>query len=259
MKTNYHLRAKRRPGFLKRALLVFLICFVLSITVISIFGKGIAYLNYFFDQAVNSIIPPGFKTNYELAKENEILRERIITLSSINADRNVLLTENEKLKEMLGRVKNEKVVYATVLSKPPYSPYDTFILDIGRDQSVSVDDVVIVENLAVGKIVEVYKSYSKAKLFSSPGNMFEGNFGDKDKTLQATGEGGGVFTALLPIGSSVSEGDPIILPSISSKVFGIVEKVEELKTEGFKKIYFNLPINPYEIGSVGVILSDRND
>ena len=69
----------------------------------------------------------------------------------------------------------------------------------------------------------------------------------------ATGIGGGDFEALVPIGTDVSEGDSLILPSISPKVFGVVLKVEELSEEGFKKISFELPVNPDEISSVGIV------
>jgi hypothetical protein len=36
-------------------------------------------------------------------------------------------------------------------------------------------------------------------------------------------------------------------------VFGTVERVEELPTEGFKMILFSLPINPAEVSTVGIL------
>ncbi len=252
---NYLSHAKRK----RRNLWIKLISVILGSVVIGLFARGVvvrplSYVSYYFSNAVYSLVPQGFRSALEQSKENQALKDKILLLVAENADRNVLSSQNEELKSKLGRSDKQKVLYATVLEKPPISPFDTFILDVGSDQGVKLGDTVVVGNLAVGDIIDVGNLYSKAELFSSPERTFTGNLAPKGLTLQAVGKGNGTFEALLPIGSKVAEGDALILPSISSKVFGLVEKVEELPEEGFKKILFGLPINPSEVSSVGIII-----
>lgn len=256
MKTNYHLHAKRRSHTGAKILFVIALCLILGYFARGILAYPLSVLGYYVNNAIGFIIPPGFRGTAALSKENESLREKIVLLSAENADRNVLAAENMTLKAGFGRVSDEKIVYAIVLKKPPFSPFDTFILDAGAKQGIAVGNTVVVRSLAIGTIVEVGDTYSKAELFSSPGKIFDGRLSSEGITLQATGEGGGVFQAMLPIGTPVSEGDTLVLPAITSKVFGIVEKVEDLPIEGFKKVLFSLPINPAEVDSVGVVISE---
>jgi cell shape-determining protein MreC len=113
-----------------------------------------------------------------------------------------------------------------------------------------LNDKVIYGSLVIGNIVEVGDGYSKAKLFSSPGNVFSGTLGEDDIKVEVKGIGGGGFYALVPIGSKSEVGDALIMPNISSKVYGVVQRVEELTAEGFKKLYFVMPINPNQIREV---------
>lgn len=53
-----------------------------------------------------------------------------------------LLQENNELKSMLGRPVPQNSVLATVLSKPPFSAYDTLVVDAGSVQDVETGDKV---------------------------------------------------------------------------------------------------------------------
>jgi cell shape-determining protein MreC len=256
MKMNYRLHAKRRPNTGAKILFVIAICLILGYFARGIFAHPLSTLGYYVSNAIGFIIPPGFRGTTALSKENESLREKIVLLSAENADRNALAAENMTLKEGFGRTDDEKIVYAIVLRKPPFSPFDTFILDAGTNQGVAVGNTVVVRSLAIGTIVEVGDTYSKAELYSAPGKIFDGRLSSEGITLQVTGEGGGAFQAMLPIGTPVSEGDTLILPAITSKVFGVVEKVQDLPIEGFKKVLFSLPINPAEVSSVGIVVNE---
>ncbi len=256
MKTNYHLRGKRKSRIGAKFIAAIVLCLIIGYFAKGPVARVLGSLSYFVGNIVGAVVPPGFRGALALGKENQQLRDKIMLLSAENADRNVLALENRELKERLGRTEEDTIVHATVLEKPPLSPFDTFLLDAGTNHGIKNGDIVIIGNLSIGVIVEAGKSYSKAELYSSPGKVFEGRLGSKGISIQAEGEGGGMFQAMIPIGTEVSEGDTLILPSISPKVFGIVEKVEELTNEGFKKILFGLPINPSEVTSVGVIIDE---
>lgn len=253
---NYlsHVKKRKRYTWQKIAIIVVL-CLIFGLFMKS----SIVYTVTFFSNTIGgglyALLPQGFRSNVELAKENADLKNKIQILSAENADRKALAIENADLKFRFGRSDNKKIVYATVIQKPPVSAYDTFILDAGVETGILKDDVVVFGSLAIGVIVDVGNGYSKAELFSSPGKTFKATLGVNNILIETKGVGNGSFEALVPLGTEVVPGDTLILPAISLKVFGVVQKVEDLVEEGFKKVFFALPINPNHIGAVGVMIS----
>src|SRR3989344_2375387 len=254
---NYPLHARKSKwNKQKIALAIILLCVFFGFFARSFFAKNISGVSNAIFSFIYSIMPQGFKSKAELALENQALTDQILALSAINADRNELARENAELKNNFMRSDKRKVVYAVVIKKPPSSPYDTFILDTGTESNVLKGYTVILGNVAIGAIVEVGRSYSKAELFSSPGKIFEGVFGKDHLTIEVKGLGGWALESFLPIGTEVSLGDDLILPSISSKIYATVEKIEEKQSEGFKRGLFTLPFNPSQINAVGIILEN---
>ena len=253
---NYlsHVKKRKRYTWQKIAIIV-AVCFIFGFLVKSLIVRSIVFSSNAIGSSLYSFLPQGFKSNMELAIENNDLKNKVQTLSAENADRKALATENADLKFRFGRSDNKKIVYATVIQKPPISPYDTFILDAGTETGIIQNNIVVFGSLAVGVIVEVGNGYAKAELFSSPGKTFQAMLGSDNIQIEAKGVGNGSFEALVPLGTEVLPGDTLVLPAISLKVFGIVQKVEDLQEEGFKKIFFALPVNPNQIGAVGIMLS----
>jgi len=237
-----------------KSLIVIVICAALAFIFSGPIVWALSVLSHTVSNTLSGLVPQGLRSAATLQAENQDLRDKVTLLLAQNSDRTALAAENISLKAMLGRVEKEKIIYAIVLQKPPISPYDTFILDVGARNGVKVGNIITVGNLAIGIILETNTGTSKAELFSSPQKVFEGRLGSKGISIQATGQGGGTFESLVPIGTIVSEGDALVLPSVSTKVFGIVEKVETLEEEGFKKVLFGLPINPSLVSNVGVRL-----
>ena len=73
-----------------------------------------------------------FESKKLLNIENENLKlEKNLNEARIS-NYNTILDENIKLKEILGRIsENKKMIVAGILSRPNKSPYDTLIIDIG--------------------------------------------------------------------------------------------------------------------------------
>lgn len=251
MKMSYRSRTRERPW--GQFVVVLLICLTIGYFISSKLVLPLSRAGHYTNELLYSLLPQGFRKSADLAKENDVLKQQILVLLAENADRKVLLAENVELKLGLGRVIDGKMIHATILKKPPMSPYDTFVLDAGTDIGVVRGDRIAFGNLVIGEIIEVDASYSKARLYSSPGNVFQGTIGEENITIEAKGIGGGAFEALVPIGANVEEGNTLILPSISPKVFGYVERTEDLTDEGFKKIFFTLPLNPNQLSAVSII------
>lgn len=193
-----------------------------------------------------------FRSKGSLIDENNFLKDQVNTLTSENADRQSLSLENAKLNDLLSRGQPKNSIVAKVLEKPGFSPYDVLTLDVGSEKGVVVGDKVLFSNIALGQIAEVGSGFSKARLFSSSGNKFNAVLGDTKSEAEAEGQGGGGFEILLPKGVMVKEGDPVVLPQISTKVFGFVKSVSNLPGDVFQKIFFSLPVNLNEIDFVSI-------
>jgi rod shape-determining protein MreC len=155
----------------------------------------------------------------------------------------ILERENAELKRLLGREDEREGVLATVLVKPPKSPYDTLLLDVGALQGVALGDAVMLHAVSLGEISEVFAHTSTARLFSSPDAKTPVTIGEDGIQAEALGKGGGNFEVRVPKEVDVHEGDPVYVPSISPSVFGVVESVTSEPTDAFQKVLFKTPIN----------------
>lgn len=160
--------------------------------------------------------------------------------------------ENEDLKKTLGRTDGTKRIPATVLTKPNFSVYDTLVIDLGENNGIKKGDLVAVGDFVIGEIRETYSNYSKAVLFSSPGEINRVIIAD-GISADAIGRGGGNFVAKLPKEISVNIDDLVQMNSPSPKAFGKVESIELTETSSFQFILFKLPFNMYQINKVEVI------
>ncbi len=160
---------------------------------------------------------------------------------------NELQEENTELKRALGRSTASSTVLAYVLKKPPYTAYDSYILDIGKDNNIKIGDKAFsIGNVLLGEIVEVNSNTSKAKLYSSYGEKFEVQIGKDNIQATANGKGGGTFEVILPRDTRVNEGDIVKAPDIHVSVFGIVKRIIIDPAKTFYTILFSQPVNIYE-------------
>lgn len=195
-----------------------------------------------------------FKSKQALLDENKGLKDRLqaITIDTLAVD--ITRQENKELKEILGRDESRTSILASVLRTPPFSPYDTFILDIGKDKEVEVGNYVFVggTNL-VGEIVEVNTTSSKAQLFSSPGKITPVLVGPKSVAVEAVGRGAGNFEIILSREISVQKGDSIVVPDIHSMLLGVVGQVDLDPAKTFQRVLFASPINIQDVRWVTVV------
>ena len=167
----------------------------------------------------------------------ELQNATIITLQNENAD----------LKKLLETRASSSSVVAYVLKKPPFSAYDTFIIDAGTDAGVeNGDKVFAIGGVIIGEIAEATPFTSKVKLYSSHGEKYEVFIGQANVQATATGRGGGSFEAVLPRDVKISEGDAVTIPHLTTTVFGVVKKVIADPARAFSTILFSQPINIYE-------------
>ncbi len=253
---NYRLQTrKKNRNPLPKILAIIIICLILGFLARGLIIKTFVYTGGAFNNVISFFIPNGFRSGNSIKEENDWLRQEVLRLTAENADRTVLKSENTNLKFLMNRkvVEGGKEVLGVIISKPSTTPYDTFIIDVGQEAEIIVGNKVIYGSLIIGEVTEVGNKFSKVKLFSSFGNVFSGTLGEDNLKAEVKGFGGGSFESLVPIGANVKEGDALVMPQISSKVYGVVQKIEELTAEGFKRLFFVMPINLNQINEVLVI------
>ena len=200
-----------------------------------------------------------FKSKSALSIENKNLRIELRNIETERVLSDSLKEENENLKSLLGRKKNDKELLSAILAKPDFSPYDTIIIDVGTSDGVSVGDRAKSSDgmTFIGYVSEVFDFESKVTLYSSPGEKVRILIGRNYVMKEALGIGGGNFTLELPREFDVSEGDPVVIPSISPNIFGIIEKIEFKESDPYETVLFKSPVNLSELKWVIVTLKDK--
>lgn len=187
--------------------------------------------------------------NDELEKEVQELRLKLLS-------KDLLLKENKELKAILGRVSDQRAILATVLSRPNNSPYDTLIIDIGKDKGIEKGDKVLVAGeIVVGTVGEVYARSSKVELYSSPGLTRDVVLGGSGIPATAKGKGVGNFEIILPRDVSVVLGDVVTIPDIDLTVLGSVLYIGKDPNSPFQTILVKSPVNFSELKWVEVVIS----
>ncbi|HVU06881.1 MAG TPA: rod shape-determining protein MreC [Candidatus Paceibacterota bacterium] len=198
------------------------------------------------------------QSKYSLVEENKRLSEEIAA-----RDRSVLMlddiqSENERLKNALARTGKGSYVLAVILTRPPVSPYDTLVLDVGTKDGVTVGDKVYAEgDVLIGDIAEAYGGESKVSLYSMPGRKTSILVGTSTIAAEAIGRGGGNFIFTLPAQTPLVERSTISVPSIKSHTFGIVDRIMVDSTDSVQTILFRSPVNISELRFVEVDKSFR--
>jgi cell shape-determining protein MreC len=199
-------------------------------------------------------IPSFFRSRMELISEIEtITRERDALLGG-DARTLQIEKENEELRALFTQGVEEKQVLAGVIGRPPYTPYDTLIVDTGERDGVLVGAPVFYgTGMALGYVRAVRANTSYVTLFSSPEVETTVYIYGPDIFTTAYGEGNGVVRVSIPQGIDVKEGDLVILPSRSAFVLGSVHHIVSTPTEPEQSAYVVLekPLSSIRVVGIG--------
>jgi cell shape-determining protein MreC len=165
----------------------------------------------------------------------------------------LLTEENQALKESLGHTFSSSTKLVNILSSLYSSPYDTFIIDEGSDEGLSVGDhIVSTDGIALGEIIEVYPKISKILLYSAPGNQME-VFLDNLTRVKIQGEGNQNFFAELPRGIDITASSTFALVGDGNFILARILNVKNNQGDAFQKIFARSPINIHTLKFVYVI------
>jgi len=174
--------------------------------------------------------------NNRLETQNEIIKQSAIALE-------VLRKENIELRSVINREGVRPKTLGKITSRPPASPFDTVIIDVGTSSGVKEGDIAVVSgSMALGEVARVFENGSLIRLYSTPDTTVEVQVVRSGTNVQAIGKGGGNFELVVPKETDVIEGD---LVSLGSTLFiaGEVDKVLSAESGSFKTALFRLPVN----------------
>ncbi len=219
-----------------------------------------------FWRAEFSIESGSLESPQQLLAENESLKRQIDQLKLNSADIQAVVLENTELKSLLGRNVPDEIassssstnaitqnsiaknrVLAPVLIRPPFAPYDEYIIDGGANLGFSIGDRVFAsENVPIGSIAAVLANTSRVTLYSSPGQSYQVLVGPASIIATALGRGGGQYSAEVPRSANITSGDFVIAPSLYDQPFGIVKAVISDPSQPFQTVLFAPPVNPFQ-------------
>lgn len=195
-----------------------------------------------------------FRSQKALIDENAALKEKLSSLEteimSLSKDRD----ERDTLLGLLGQRQNSKILVASVLAHPPQTLYDTIIIDLGSDNSVSLDsEVFLPEGPILGRVSEVFRKHAKVKLFSTALEETSAVLERGSVPVILVGVGAGNFKITIPRNVEVKSGDRILSADIFSRLLAVVGEVSVSSTDSFKEVLANAPINIFALRFVFVM------
>ncbi len=201
-------------------------------------------------------------TNYfsfkdDLINRNNFLEEEIAILKVKELDYDLLLKENQDLKNELGHSIGNDRILSGVLSKPPRVPYDTLVIDSGSIHGISQGrKVYLGENIIIGVVTNITSRTSLVSLFSSGGNTQEAILGRTGASFTLKGKGGGNFELEVPKDADILWGDVFSHPGISGGVIASVYYIDTNSQSSFKTVYLRIPSNVFSSKYVFVERTD---
>lgn len=192
-----------------------------------------------------SVIGPVMTARYAIGPD--------ASTAALLADRETLYQENLDLKARLGRTDTVPVrILASVILRPPSTPYDTLMIDAGAGSGVAQGDLVSAGGTAlIGTVTHVYEHTARVTLFSAPGETYDALLRGVTP-VSIGGEGGGSLVGAMPAGTAVKAGDTVLVPGIAGGLVAKVAHVERVAGESQVTVYFTLPVNPFELRFVEV-------
>ena len=203
---------------------------------------------------IGGFAPDFFKDRVALINEIEDLKKRIAYEGISDVTTKRLMEENKEFRRLLG-ANSEKRTAASVIGRPTVTPYDVLVLDKGTTDGIQkFAPVYIGVDQAVGYVAEVFPHSAVVTLLSTPG--FETSvyiYGPNIYTT-ARGIGGGVLEVSVPQGILLQEGDPVIVPTLGSGVYGRIDVVNSVPSEPEQRGYvaLHVPLQSLRFVSVGI-------
>lgn len=193
----------------------------------------------------NRMFFSGFADTAALAERNAVLMSENAAL----ANENQALLKKEADRDALADSvpeKNNRGIVASVLSRPPVSPYDTLVLSRGERGGVAVGQEAFgAGGVPLGVVSSVVADFSRVTLFSAPNMSTQGWVGRSNIPLEILGEGGGALRASLARSAGVAVGDAVFAPGPGALPIGSVIRIDSDPSSPSMTLFIQPALNPF--------------
>jgi len=225
--------------------------------------KIISQTSDFFKNGFKKLasIASNTEKNEELAKEVFLLKNKIVK------QQNVINVYTQKLKVVSKFKKNnssdEKPIIADIIGYDVSNFRKSIIIDVGKKQGASVDDIIVFGNALVGRISAIGRSSARVILITDPASNVPSRFlqSRTQGMVQGTADGTCIMK-YVPRQIEINESDKVISSGIG-RVFpknlyvGDVIEVKQKEAKLFKDIKIKPRVAISKIEHVLVIKKQR--
>ena len=199
----------------------------------------------------SSSLPQYIRNRSELLEQIEDLQEKLSQRGGAERVITLLSQENEELRALLGDTQQEKIL-AGVIGRPGQLPYDVLVLDKGFSDDVVEGAPVFIGSSVVGVVKKSFITSSVVELVTSSNFITSVFIIGPDIYTNAVGLGGGQLRVGVPQGIDIHEGDLVILPAVSSGVYGTINTVESISSRPEQYGYVSPEVSLSSMRLVGV-------
>lgn len=237
-------KRKKQEFFLVKGLALFFFILAVGFFLKNPLERGFANASLALPDIKNYPFLLWFKDRGDIISESIELKNKIVELEAIAADKALLTEENNELRTLLEFKKlNENYAAGVVVSKSEGTPNGLLKAKV-LSERVEVGSKVKRNDLVIGEVVEKNDNLILISLYSYPGKSTKAFFGKEKIEVEARGLGGGVFEVFIPKAYPAKLQDALILPDISPNFLGSVQSVQSSPEETFQRILVGLPTNP---------------
>lgn len=183
-------------------------------------------------------------------------RDRLLAENAAYYAKNVVLNARVKdLERLLGdRTDPVGGILAGVLSRPPVSPYDVLIVDVGSNARVSVGSRADGPGgMPLGSVESVTKNSARILLYSTPGKETESWIGETRIPVTLVGEGSGAMSAVVAREAGIAVGDLVYASGPGALPVGSVTAVGNDPSSPRSRVDIRPLLNPFSVTWVTIV------
>lgn len=233
------------------AVLFFLIPRILASASAAILSPIVSIQNWFSESS--AAVPSYLRDRQSLIEQNETLQQQLVETNIKEVEIEALRQENDLLKKLTDNNKVERKV-ASIIGRPTGLPYDVLIMDKGKDDGIKENTPVYLGvNQVIGFVASVYDHSSIVALVTTPGFSTTVYVYGPNIYTTATGVGSGGLRINVPQGIDLQEGNPVVIPSFNSGVYGEISYVDTVPTrpEQYGYVSIDVPLQSIRFVSIG--------
>jgi cell shape-determining protein MreC len=254
-KNNFRNNRNRPASFVQRALVVVIVFAVAA----AVFLGGRAYINRGLAPvwlARSGAVNTGrgflglFGEKGTLVQENTDLKQRVVDDEEIILSLRAVASSYDELLTEFGRSVASGTP-ATVLSRPPETPYDTLVIDAGNNVGVKEGGTVVLPSgIKIGTVASVSDTTSTVLLYSSSGVITSAVLERGNIPVELHGRGGGNVEFEVPRNTIVVAGDRILSASLDASLIAVVGEADAAATDALLTVLGSSPLNLSTLRSV---------